>query len=53
MAEVSHLEAAFERITVNDENSDELVAPYKPKVRRLDMTARAVPDTCRLPPPRR
>ncbi|KAH6611926.1 serine/threonine-protein kinase 12 [Boeremia exigua] len=30
MAEVSHLEAAFERITVNDENSDE--QPYaKPK----------------------
>lgn len=39
MAEVSHLEAAFERITVNDENSDrdEPVASYKQKVRRPDM----------------
>lgn len=32
MAEVSHLEAAFERITVNDENNDEHVPAYKPKV---------------------
>lgn len=40
MAEVSHLEAAFERITVQDENrdSDEREPPvpsyYKTKVRR-------------------
>lgn len=40
MAEVSHLEAAFERITVNDENNGEQVASYhKSKVARLFLAA--------------
>lgn len=45
MAEVSHLEAAFERITVQDENrenADErepVASYYKAKVRRPPLTA--------------
>lgn len=41
MAEVSHLEAAFERITVNDENNDEQAVSYhKPKVGRFCVATR-------------
>lgn len=46
MAEVSHLEAAFERITVTDENEEQLVSTatyHKAKV--------ALPAPLRLPVP--
>lgn len=32
MAEVSNLEAAFERITVNDENDEQVASYHKAKV---------------------
>jgi aurora kinase len=35
MAEVSNLEAAFERITVNDENDEQVVSYHKAKVDTL------------------
>ncbi|KAJ4400257.1 spindle assembly checkpoint kinase [Didymella pomorum] len=41
MAEVSHLEAAFERITVNDENNDDQVASYHKSKASLATTATA------------
>ncbi|KAJ4330268.1 spindle assembly checkpoint kinase [Didymella glomerata] len=41
MAEVSHLEAAFERITVNDENHDDQVASYHKSKASLATTATA------------
>jgi hypothetical protein len=45
MAEVSHLEAAFERITVNDENHDDQVASYhKSKVARPFRSIAALRD---------
>ena len=50
MAEVSHLEAAFERITVNDENNDDQVASYhKSKVAPLRIAACRLVNLARRP----
>jgi aurora kinase len=44
MAEVSHLEAAFERITVNDENDEQAVTTATYHKAKVDSAPTAAPS---------